>query len=144
MTHPFFKFNKNTIIELSREGGFAYIPALADLRRLSLADMPDDQRTQLCQLISPLAHYARTTTEPTVPGSGGDQRYFLITLREEPQKTETDITLEIPESDMPAALISLWKSGMFSSRDPDALSVSLLKLNGTDVHPSGFFDFFPK
>ena len=36
---PLPTLNQDTVIELAREGGFAYIPKLAGQRRIALADI---------------------------------------------------------------------------------------------------------
>lgn len=41
-----------SVIALSREGGFAYIPTLASPQRFVLADMPPPERERLCDLIT--------------------------------------------------------------------------------------------
>ncbi|WP_083765130.1 protealysin inhibitor emfourin [Sodalis glossinidius] len=44
--------NNHTVIALSREGGFAFIPALADQQRFVLGDLPAPKRERLCALIN--------------------------------------------------------------------------------------------
>ncbi len=114
MTQPLFKFNENTVIAISREGGFAYTPELAGSQRFSLNSMQDSERKQLCQLLNQLSSYALQTGEHRVP-DGADQRYFLITISDTSHKMKTNNILEIPEQAMPPALIQLWQTGSLSA-----------------------------
>lgn len=112
MVQPFFTLNENMIVEISREGGYAYIPKLTGLRRIFLTNMQRSQREKFYSLINQLRSYSRGK-KPHSPPRGGDQRYFLIKIRDNQPKTGDDIVLEIPEHHMPPALTQLWRTGSF-------------------------------
>ncbi|RLR17440.1 hypothetical protein D8L93_09210 [Sodalis-like symbiont of Bactericera trigonica] len=51
--------NNHTAIALSREGGFAFIPALAGQQRFVLVDLPAPKCERLCALINRAALLAQ-------------------------------------------------------------------------------------
>ena len=77
----------DAIIELAREGGVAWIPALSGMRKIVVAKPPG---------------------QPDSPGSG-DQRFFRIQIVSE-QHYHSLIIL-IPEERAPESLVELWRDG---------------------------------
>ncbi|CAI0707100.1 protealysin inhibitor emfourin [Serratia ficaria] len=110
MTQPLPPLNQDTVIELAREGGFAFIPKLAGLRRIALADITPAQRQRLNQLLNQTLPYAREAGQPDSPGCG-DQRYFRVQINYASQNLCSEIVLLIPETRAPQALVDLWKTG---------------------------------
>lgn len=108
--------NEHTVIELSREGGFAYIPKLAAQQRFALCDLSAEQREHLYHLVSRMALLAADAAQNRTPGSG-DQRFYRILIvghpQGEPQATQAEIV--VPESCAPPELENLWKNGKFQS-----------------------------
>lgn len=64
---PLPTLNQDTVIELAREGGFAYIPKLAGQRRIALADITPEQRQRLNQLLNQTLPYAQEEGQPNSP-----------------------------------------------------------------------------
>ena len=107
---PFPALNQDTVIELAREGGFAFIPKLAGQRRIALADITPEQRQRLNQLLNQTLPYAQEEGKPGSPGCG-DQRYFRVQISYYSQNLRSEIVLLIPETSAPQALVDLWKTG---------------------------------
>ena len=61
---PLPTLNQDTVIELAREGGFAYIPKLAGQRRIALADITPEQRQRLNQLLNQTLPMRRKKASP--------------------------------------------------------------------------------
>ncbi|MEQ9883846.1 protealysin inhibitor emfourin [Pectobacterium brasiliense] len=104
------ELNNDAIIELAREGGFAFIPKLAGPRRFALASVPPSERERICNAIRNAAPQAR---EPDGPGRG-DQFYYRIHISYcQPQQNQyTDVILLIPEDRAPPELTELWRNGV--------------------------------
>ncbi|AVJ18842.1 protealysin inhibitor emfourin [Serratia rhizosphaerae] len=107
---PLPSFSQITVIELAREGGFAFIPKLAGLRRIVVADISPDECQRLEQLLNQSLPYAREEGQPDSPGRG-DQRYFRVQIDYYGQDGSSQIVLLIPESEAPQALVDLWQTG---------------------------------
>jgi hypothetical protein len=107
---PLPALNQDTVIELAREGGFAFIPKLAGQRRIALADITPEQRQRLNQLLNQALPYAQEEGQPDSPGCG-DQRYFRVQISYYSQALCSKIVLLIPETNAPQALVDLWKTG---------------------------------
>ncbi|HEI8867609.1 protealysin inhibitor emfourin [Serratia sp. AKBS12] len=107
---PLPTLDQDSVIELAREGGFAFIPKLAGPRRIALADIPPAQRQRLDQLLKQTLPYAQEAGQPDSPGCG-DQRYFRLQINYYSQNSSSEIVLLIPEGSAPQALIDLWKTG---------------------------------
>lgn len=105
--------NEDAIIELAREGGFAWIPKLAGPRRFALASLSSSQRERICHAIRNAAPQAREPGEPDGPGRG-DQFYYRIHISYcQPQQNQyTDVILLIPEDRAPPELTELWRNGV--------------------------------
>ncbi|WP_224553528.1 protealysin inhibitor emfourin [Pectobacterium versatile] len=105
--------NDDAIIELAREGGFAFIPKLAGPRRFALASVPSSERGRICNAIRHAFPNARELSEPDDPGRG-DQFYYRISISySHPQQNQsTGIILLIPEDSAPPELAELWRNGL--------------------------------
>jgi hypothetical protein len=97
---PLSGLRADAVLELAREGGVAYMPALNGPRRILLAHFDDARRQHICQLINQALPYA----EAEANAGRGDQRYFRLELR-----TERTLILIIPEAHVPEELVELWK-----------------------------------
>lgn len=93
------------LVRLSREGGLAYLPALAQPRSINLATCPPDVRRDVCEALQGAAPLA----VPECGQSGGDQRYFHIEMVMD-RDDQTAISFDVPESDAPDTLVRLWKA----------------------------------
>lgn len=102
----------DAIIELAREGGFAWIPRLAGLRRIALADMPPERRAYLCDIIRRTLPLAREPGQPDSPGRG-DRFYYRIHIRyrHPARQQQAELILLIPEDQAPPELTALWRDG---------------------------------
>ncbi|MEL0578431.1 protealysin inhibitor emfourin [Pectobacterium punjabense] len=107
------ELNDNAIIELAREGGFAFIPKLAGPRRFALASVPSSERERICNAIRDAFPQARESGEPDGPGRG-DQFYYRIHISySHPQQNQyADVILLIPEDLAPPELTELWRNGI--------------------------------
>lgn len=78
---PLPSFSQITVIELAREGGFAFIPKLAGLRRIVVADISPDECQRLEQLLNQSLPYAREEGQPDSPAAATSVifAYRLIT-----------------------------------------------------------------
>lgn len=107
------ELNEDAIIELAREGGFAWIPKLAEPRRFALASIPPPERERICKAIRTAFPLAREPGEPDGPGRG-DQFYYRIHIsyRHPQQNQYGDVILLIPENLAPPELSELWRGGV--------------------------------
>ncbi|MEQ9890205.1 protealysin inhibitor emfourin [Pectobacterium aroidearum] len=106
------ELNEDAIIELAREGGFAFIPKLAGSRRFALASVTSSERERICNAIRNAFPQAREPGEPDGPGRG-DQFYYRIHIsyRHPQQNQYADVILLIPEDRAPPELTELWRNG---------------------------------
>lgn len=91
------------LVRLSREGGLAYLPALARPRSIDLATCPPGLRQEVCDALQSAAPVAVERC------GGGDQRYFHVEVRYQGDAV-ADISFDVPEADAPDALVRLWKN----------------------------------
>ncbi|KGA33362.1 hypothetical protein KU74_15855 [Pectobacterium brasiliense] len=110
------ELNDDAIIELAREGGFAFIPKLAGSRRFALASVQPSERERICNAIRHAFPQAREPGEPDGPGHG-DQFYYRIHISySHPQQNQyADVILLIPEDCAPPELTELWRNGVQES-----------------------------
>ncbi|WPD75220.1 hypothetical protein OGM23_19235 [Dickeya fangzhongdai] len=103
----------DVIIELAREGGFAWIPRLAGPRRFALAEIPADKKEKLCAMLRDVLPAAQEPGQPDSPGRG-DQFYYRIHIHycNTPDSRQTDWVLLIPEQSAPSELEALWRNGL--------------------------------
>lgn len=106
------ELNEDAIIELAREGGFAFIPKLAGSRRFTLASVTPPEWERICNAIRNAFPQARDPGEPDGPGRG-DQFYYRIHISyRHPQQNQcADVILLIPEDRAPPELTELWRNG---------------------------------
>ncbi|WJV52792.1 hypothetical protein PCO85_16435 [Prodigiosinella aquatilis] len=102
----------DAVIELAREGGFAWIPKLAGHRRFALADIPSPAREKTCTILRNIFSTVREPDRQSPPGRG-DQFYYRIHISYSNQHNapHQDIVLLIPECDAPVELEALWRNG---------------------------------
>lgn len=105
------ELNEDAIIELAREGGFAFIPKLAGLRRFALASVTSSERERICNAIRNAFPQARDPVNQTA--RRGDQFYYRIHIsyRHPQQNQYADVVLLIPEDRAPPELTELWRNG---------------------------------
>ncbi|TCL06959.1 protealysin inhibitor emfourin [Sodalis ligni] len=101
--------DEQTVIEVSREGGFAYIPALLARRRFSLGQMPSGQRERLCALIRQLL--MQSPPGGRCPGSGDTRYYRIHILRPDNRQSSSFFELLVPEASAPSELARFWQEG---------------------------------
>jgi len=92
-----------TVIHLWREGGLAYLPALARPSAIALEECSEDERQAICQVLEASVQQADAER-----AGHGDQRYFRI----EVQLARDDdpvLDLKVPETRAPDGLVKLWR-----------------------------------
>lgn len=94
----------NAVIMVSREGGIAFMPKLNGARRIEAAQMSDDTRANVCQLINQVMSCAPTTS---AQAGSGDKRYYRLCINS--GERCQDLELIVPETAAPQALVQLWK-----------------------------------
>ncbi|QKJ88214.1 hypothetical protein PMPD1_3291 [Paramixta manurensis] len=107
---PLPDLNDDAVIDLAREGGFAFIPKLAAERRIALAGLPLSQKQRVCAIL----RQAMSLGEPPSannPAGHGDQFYFRLRISYITAQQTGDIVLLIPESQAPEELKKLWQEG---------------------------------
>ncbi|MFD4837500.1 protealysin inhibitor emfourin [Achromobacter sp. NPDC058515] len=92
------------LVRLTREGGLAYLPGLAQPRHIDLATCPPGVRQEVCDALQ----LAAPKAVPANAGAGGDQRYFHVEVVYEGAET-SQISFDVPEADTPDTLVRLWK-----------------------------------
>ncbi len=102
---PLDSLESNTVIEIYREGGVAFIPKLSGPRRVELSGMSDDKRREICQLINKALPYAQEKEN----AGRGDQRYFRLEIYYAPAEHSASLVVIIPETETPEELVDLWK-----------------------------------
>ncbi|AOR62053.1 protealysin inhibitor emfourin [Pectobacterium wasabiae] len=107
------ELNNDAIIELAREGGFAWIPKLAEPRRFALASVTPSERERICNALRDAFPQAHEPGKPDGPGRG-DQFYYRIHISyNRPQQNQyADVILLIPEDRAPPELTELWRNGI--------------------------------
>ncbi|MEC5318749.1 protealysin inhibitor emfourin [Brenneria populi subsp. brevivirga] len=102
----------DAVIELAREGGIAWIPKLAGLRRFALAGLPAPAREHICAAIRTALPLAREPGRADSPGRG-DQFYYRIHIYSSCAEKTHHMEQEflIPEDLAPPELAALWREG---------------------------------
>jgi len=95
--------NEVDIVRLSKEGGLAYIPGLAQRRIFELASCSEVLRRQVCHALEE----ARARAQSPSSTGNGDQRFFRIELDSGASPAVTVYRFEVPETDAPLALAEL-------------------------------------
>lgn len=95
-------------VSLTREGGLAYLPGLAQPRSIDLAACPPGLREQVCEALQSAAPVA----SPECGAQGGDQRYFHVELvfRDPADGATASLVFDVPETEAPDSLVQLWRS----------------------------------
>lgn len=109
MNSPLPELNNDAIIDVVREGGFAYIPKLAGPRRFALAQLSIPQREHVCSVLRQALALGKPEDEQNGPGSG-DRRYFRLEISYSRQQVNR-IVIVIPEELAPDELVRLWQDG---------------------------------
>lgn len=92
------------LVRLTREGGLAYLPGLAQPRRIDMSTCPPGVRQEVCDALQLAAPKAVAAAD-----GSGDQRYFRVEVVYEGEET-AQISFDVPEADAPDTLVRLWKS----------------------------------
>jgi len=100
----------DAIIELAREGGFAFIPKLRKERRFALAQLPEPQKQRVCQVLEQALPFGEQAEQASAAGSG-DQHYFRIQITYATHHEAGAIVIYVAEKDAPPALQALWQNG---------------------------------
>lgn len=104
------ELSEDAVIELAREGGFAYMPKLAAQRRITLAELASPKREQVCDIL----RKALAQGEPAGPActaGRGDQRYYRIQISYASHQSNGALIILIPENVAPPELELLWRDG---------------------------------
>lgn len=104
------ELSDDAVIDVAREGGFAYIPKLAGPRRIALGQLSQPQREHVCNVLRQVMPLGEPPGEQSRAGRG-DQRYFRIEVSYATPHQMGNIVLLIPEEQAPPALIELWQDG---------------------------------
>jgi len=100
----------DAVVELAREGGFAFIPALRKARRFALAQLPEPQKQRVCQVVEQALPYGEQAEKASSIGQG-DQHYFRLQITYATHHEAGAIIIYIAEKDAPPALQALWQNG---------------------------------
>ena len=95
----------DAVIELAREGGVAWIPALSGMRKIVVARLNEQQRQRIATILQQSLPLGKPPGQPDSPGSGEQHYHSLIIL--------------IPEERAPNSLIELWRDGEGCVSDKD-------------------------
>ncbi len=108
----FPELTDDAIVELAREGGFAWIPRLSARRRIILATLDEASRRRVCDILRQVLPLGLPPGRPNSPGRG-DQRYYRIqiTWTRHVSTQYQDLILLVPEASAPPALKDLWEHG---------------------------------
>ncbi|MCW0208008.1 protealysin inhibitor emfourin [Achromobacter veterisilvae] len=92
------------LVRLTREGGLAYLPAMARPRSIDLATCPPEVRREVCDALQRAAPVAVARDAC----AGGDRRYFRVEVVYGGAEVP-DVSFDVPETDAPDTLVRLWK-----------------------------------
>ena len=98
----------DAVVELAREGGLAFMPALSGKRRIVIARLSAEQRQRLVEILHQALPLGQPPGKPDSPGRG-DQRFYRVQITWTSQPT--DMLLLIPESKAPPSFVELWREG---------------------------------
>lgn len=99
----------DAVIELTLDGGFAYIPHLTGQRRILLSRLNTSQRGHVCHILSK-ALTCGELDKPTSSVGRNDQRYYRIQISY-PFNHNNDTVILVPEDIASPELTSLWRYG---------------------------------
>ncbi|WP_130831019.1 protealysin inhibitor emfourin [[Erwinia] mediterraneensis] len=100
----------DAIVQLAREGGFAWIPKLNPERRFMLGQLPQPQKERVCHILRQALPYGEPQEESGKVGRG-DQRYFRIQITYATHNESGSLVILIPEQVAPPELEALWRDG---------------------------------
>jgi hypothetical protein len=69
----------DAVIELAREGGVAWIPALSGMRKIVVAKLNEQQKQRIATILQQSLPLGKPPGQPDSPGRG-DQRFFRIQI----------------------------------------------------------------
>ncbi|WP_158782638.1 protealysin inhibitor emfourin [Pantoea sp. BAV 3049] len=104
------ELSDDAVIDVAREGGFAYIPKLAEPRRITLAQLNPAQRESVCNVLRQALPLGEPQGEQCQAGKG-DRRYYRIAISYATQQQAGNIVILIPEELAPPELVRLWQDG---------------------------------
>lgn len=100
----------DAVVEVAREGGFAWIPKLNPERRFALAQLPPPQKQRVCAVLEQAMPLGEPQGKASSAGRG-DQRYFRIQITYATHHEAGSIVILIPEQVAPPELEALWRDG---------------------------------
>lgn len=95
----------DTVVRLSRQGGFAALPHLAAPREIDFSACDERQRGQVCSVLERCLPVAERAV------GGADQRFFQVELRYRDAGRASEWILTVPEQAAPGELVELWQRG---------------------------------
>ncbi|WBT60554.1 protealysin inhibitor emfourin [Kosakonia oryzendophytica] len=98
----------DAVVELAREGGLAFMPKLSGKRRIVIAQLSNEQRQRLVEILHQALPLGEPPGQTGSPGRG-DQRFYRVQITWTTQPT--DVLLLIPESKAPPSFVDLWREG---------------------------------
>lgn len=106
------EFTDDTVVEVAREGGVAFIPKLSKQRKIALATLSAAQRQRVADILRQSLSVGAPPGQEDSPGRG-DQRYFRIQIvwTQHNQAGYADMIVLVPENDAPPSLVELWQKG---------------------------------
>lgn len=106
----FPELSDDAVIDVAREGGFAFIPKLSGPRRIALAQLDPPKREHVCSVLRHALQLGEPPGEQSRAGRG-DQRYYRIEISYATQHQSGNIVILIPEDQAPPELVQLWHDG---------------------------------
>ncbi len=98
-----------SVVRVTREGGFAYLPGLARPRSYELGNCSEELRAQIGRALESAAPHA----DAALRSPGGDQRVYRVEVVLQQgsaiAQTTGSVSFEVPEAEAPEALVHLWK-----------------------------------
>ncbi len=104
------ELSDDAVIDVAREGGFAYIPKLAGARRIMLAKLNPPEREHVCSVLRDALPLGEPADQQSRAGRG-DRRYYRIEISFATPNQLGNIVIVIPEDQAPPELVQLWQDG---------------------------------
>lgn len=108
--NSFPELSDDAVIDVAREGGFAFIPKLSAAKRIALAQLDPPQREHVCSVLRRALPLGEPPGEQSRAGRG-DQRYYRIEITYSTQQHSGNIVILVPEDQAPPELVQLWHDG---------------------------------
>ena len=102
----------DAVIELAREGGVAWIPALSGMRKIVVAKLNEQQKQRIATILQQSLPLGKPPGQPDSPGRG-DQRQIVS------EQHYHSLIILIPEDRAPDSLVELWRDGEGCVSDKD-------------------------